>query len=343
MITAPAFIRQVQQSGFQMVPLVLIYGEEPLYVRLALDALREGLKAQGFMQRDRYDVETQFNWQDLQMDTQAMSLFADKRVIELDMPKGTPGKDGGEFIRDWLNQQQSLMVSGAELETVVVITCEKLDSRQTKSKWYQAIEAQGLVVQSKPIEGNALIQWCQKRAGEIGLQLDNEAAAELAQRVEGNLLAADQELEKLGLLFPQGSLLTVEQIAQSVADQAHYQLFALSTAMLLGKTQYALQILHRLRQEGLEAPIVLWLLSKELRQLIAISQKQQTTNLAQVFKQLRIWSSKQNEFNAALRRHDLNYWQSLLGLAMQIDFQIKGLNQGDEWVGLSELVFKISQ
>ncbi|MPQ76791.1 DNA polymerase III subunit delta [Hydrogenovibrio sp. JE_KL2] len=339
MITAPAFIRQAQQPGFQIKPLVLIYGEEPLYVRLSLDALREALKAQGFMQRDRYDVEGQFNWQDLQMDTQAMSLFADKRIIELDMPKGTPGKEGGEFIRNWLNQQQQVM----DLETVVVITCEKLDSRQTKAKWYQAIEAQGLVVQSKPIEGNALIQWCQKRAADIGLQLDGEAAAELAQRVEGNLLAADQELEKLGLLFPQGAQLTVDNIRQSVADQAHYQLFALSTAMLLGKTQYALQILHRLQQEGLEAPIVLWLLSKELRSLIAVSQKQQTMNLAQAYKQLNIWSSKQNEFNAALRRHNLSYWQSLLGLAMQIDFQIKGLSQGDEWVNLSNLVFKISQ
>lgn len=339
MITAPAFIRQAQQPGFQIKPLVLIYGEEPLYVRLSLDALREALKAQGFMQRDRYDVEGQFNWQDLQMDTQAMSLFADKRIIELDMPKGTPGKEGGEFIRNWLNQQQQVM----DLETVVVITCEKLDSRQTKAKWYQAIEAQGLVVQSKPIEGNALIQWCQKRAADIGLQLDGEAAAELAQRVEGNLLAADQELEKLGLLFPQGAQLTVDNIRQSVADQAHYQLFALSTAMLLGKTQYALQILHRLQQEGLEAPIVLWLLSKELRSLIAVSQKQQTMNLAQAYKQLNIWSSKQNEFNAALRRHNLSYWQSLLGLAMQIDFQIKGLSQGDEWVNLSDLVFKISQ
>ncbi|MBN2606462.1 MAG: DNA polymerase III subunit delta, partial [Thiotrichales bacterium] len=157
------------------------------------------------------------------------------------------------------------------------------------------------------------------------------------------LLAADQELEKLGLLFPQSAQLTVDNIRQSVADQAHYQLFALSTAMLLGKTQYALQILHRLQQEGLEAPIVLWLLSKELRSLIAVSQKQQTMNLAQAYKQLNIWSSKQNEFNAALRRHNLSYWQSLLGLAMQIDFQIKGLSQGDEWVNLSDLVFKISQ
>lgn len=343
MITAPAFIRQIQQAGFQVKPLILIYGEEPLYVRLALDALREALKAQGFMQRDRYDVEGQFNWQDLQMDTQAMSLFADKRIIELDMPKGSPGREGGEFIRDWLNQQQGVMESGAELETVVIITSEKLDSRQTKAKWYQAIEAQGLVVQSKPIEGHALVQWCQKRATEHDLQLDNEAAAELAQRVEGNLLAADQELEKLALLFPKGTQLTATEIQQSVADQAHYQLFALSTAMLLGKTQHALQILHRLHQEGLEAPVVLWLLSKELRTLIAICQKQQATNLSQVYKQLRIWSSKQNEFNAALRRHNLDYWQSLLGLAMQIDFQIKGMNSGDEWVSLSDLVFKIAK
>ncbi|MDX1796402.1 MAG: DNA polymerase III subunit delta, partial [Hydrogenovibrio sp.] len=198
-------------------------------------------------------------------------------------------------------------------------------------------------VQSKPIEGAALVSWCQNRAKELSLVLDSEAAAMLAQRVEGNLLAADQELEKLSLTYPADSVLDAQAIQESVVDQAHYQLFSLSTAMLFGKTQYALQILNRLRQEGLEAPVVLWLLSKELRQLISIVQKQQTQPLGQVYKQMRIWASKQKEFNAALNRHDLAYWQELLGLAMQIDLTIKGVKKGDEWHGLSQLVFKISQ
>ncbi|QBZ82481.1 DNA polymerase III subunit delta [Hydrogenovibrio crunogenus] len=338
MIMAPAFLKQLQNPQFEIKPITLIYGEEPLYVRRALDGLRGVLRSQEYFQRDRYEVDANFKWADLKMETQAGTLFADRRIIELDMPKGTPGKDGGAFIQDWANAMHD-----QPPEICLVITCEKLDGRQLKSKWVQAIEAHGWVVQSKPIEGAGLIKWCQNRAQEAGLSLDEEAAGLLSERVEGNLLAADQEMEKLALLFPAGSTLSAQNIIDNVADQAHYQLFALSTAMLFGRTQYALQILHRLQQEGLEAPIVLWLLSKELRQLISIAQKQQMASLPQVYKQLRIWSSKQAEFSAALQRHDLAYWQSLLNVALQVDLTIKGLRKGDEWLGLSELVFKISQ
>ncbi|MDG4811716.1 DNA polymerase III subunit delta [Hydrogenovibrio sp. 3SP14C1] len=338
MIMAPAFLKQLQNPNFEIKPITLIYGEEPLYVRRALDGLRELLKSQEYFQRDRYEVDASFKWADLKMETQAGTLFADRRIIELDMPKGTPGKEGGAFIQEWANALHDLPP-----EICLVVTCEKLDGRQLKSKWVQAIEAHGWVVQSKPIEGVGLLKWCQNRAQEAGLSLDEEAAGLLSERVEGNLLAADQEMEKLALLFPAGTALTAQNIIDNVADQAHYQLFALSTAMLLGRTQYALQILHRLQQEGLEAPIVLWLLSKELRQLISIAQKQQTLSLPQVYKQLRIWSSKQGEFSAALQRHDLAYWQSLLNVALQVDLTIKGLRKGDEWLSLSELVFKISQ
>lgn len=338
MIMAPAFLKQLQNPQFEIKPITLIYGEEPLYVRRALDGLRGLLKAQAYFQRDRYEVDASFKWGDLKMETQAGTLFADRRIIELDMPKGAPGKEGGAFIQEWVNA-----LHDQPPEICLILTCEKLDSRQLKSKWVQAIEAHGWVVQSKPIEGIGLIKWCQNRAQEAGLSLDEEAAGLLSERVEGNLLAADQEVEKLALLFPAGTALTAQNIVDNVADQAHYQLFALSTAMLLGRTQYALQILHRLQQEGLEAPIVLWLLSKELRQLISIAQKQQTLSLSQVYKQLRIWSSKQGEFSAALQRHDLAYWQGLLNVALQVDLTIKGLRKGDEWLGLSELVFKISQ
>jgi len=338
MIMAPAFLKQLQNPHFEIKPITLIYGEEPLYVRRVLDGLRELLKAQAYFQRDRYEVDASFKWADLKMETQAGTLFSDRRIIELDMPKGAPGKEGGAFIQEWVN-----VLHDQPPEICLIITCEKLDSRQLKSKWVQAIEAHGWVAQSKPIEGIGLIKWCQNRAQEAGLSLDEEAAGLLSERVEGNLLAADQEVEKLALLFPAGTALTAQNIIDNVADQAHYQLFALSTAMLLGRTQYALQILHRLQQEGLEAPIVLWLLSKELRQLISIAQKQQTLSLPQVYKQLRIWSSKQGEFSSALQRHDLAYWQSLLNVALQVDLTIKGLRKGDEWLGLSELVFKISQ
>ncbi len=336
MIMAPAYLKQLAQSA-TIQPITLVFGEEPLYIRRLVDAWRASLKAQGYLQRDRYEVDATFKWDDLKMETQAGTLFADQRLIELNMPKGTPGKEGTAFIQYWCALQQALPP-----EICILICCEKLDGRQLKTKWVQAIESAGVVVQSKPIEGVALQKWCQQRAQEVGLTLDSEAAALLAERVEGNLLAADQEIEKLGLLFAQGSAIQPKEIVENVADQAHYQLFALSSAMLLGRTQYALQILQRLHQEGLEAPIVLWLLSKELRLLIAIDQRRSQQPLPQVFKQLGIWSSKQGEFQSAMARHQGDYWQQLLPKALEVDLMVKGVRPGDEWQALSELVFKIA-
>lgn len=336
MIMAPAYLKQLAQSA-TIQPITLVFGEEPLYIRRVVDAWRASLKAQGYLQRDRYEVDANFKWDDLKMETQAGTLFADLRLIELNIPKGTPGKEGTAFIQYWCALQHALPP-----EICILISCEKLDGRQLKTKWVQAIESVGMVVQSKPIEGVALQKWCQQRAQEIGLSLDSEAAALLAERVEGNLLAADQEIEKLGLLFSQGAAILPQDIVDNVADQAHYQLFALSSAMLLGRTQYALQILQRLHQEGLEAPIVLWLLSKELRLLIAIDQRKSQQSLPQVFKQLGIWSSKQGEFQAAMTRHQGDYWQQLLPKALEVDLMVKGVRPGDEWQALSELVFKIA-
>jgi DNA polymerase-3 subunit delta len=160
--------------------------------------------------------------------------------------------------------------------------------------------------------------------------------------VEGNLLAADQELEKLSLLFAAGSVINEAAIRDNVADQAHYQLFALSTAALTGQAAYALQILNRLRQEGLESAIILWLLAKEIRTLVQVLEYEQTQSRVQAFKQCRIWAAKQNEFQQALNRHNLSYWRDLLTQCAQADFEIKGIQKGDAWLTLNQIVVKLS-
>jgi DNA polymerase-3 subunit delta len=344
MINATAFIKQLStSSNFVIKPLILIHGEEPLYVQLALDGLRLQLKNNDYLQRDSFEVDGNFNWQELQQETATGNLFADRRIIELHAPTAKFGRQGGAFIQNWLK-----IVHGTFPEICIVIICEKIEFKQTKSKWFQAIETGGLVIQSRIIEGQNLITWCQTKAQDLGLSLEPEAALLLSQRVEGNLLAANQELEKLSLLF-KGQTLNAQHINESVVDQAHYQLFALSNAMLNGKVEYSLQILNRLKQSGLEQPVILWLLSKELRELINLSQLQQTQPLEQVFKQLRIWQSRQAEYRAVLNRHGLAYLQSLLSIALAIDLNIKGIRQAqgygknDAWLGITDLVFKIAR
>ncbi|MBD3777297.1 MAG: DNA polymerase III subunit delta [Thiotrichales bacterium] len=343
MILASAFLNQLQQNRLELKPIYLLYGEEALFLRDCADGLRHALQAQGYLYGERYEVDAGFDWRSLQMETQAGSLFSEQRVVSVSMPKGNPGTDGTQFIQDWVRISAELPQPP---EVIVVIECEKLESRQLKSKWAAAIESAGLVVQAKPVPAQALPGWCQQKAQQVGIQLDNEAAALLAERVEGNLLAADQELIKLSLLFPQGSVIDASIIAQSVVDQAHYQLFALSSEMLLGRGQHAQQMLTRLRQEGLEAPVILWLVAKEIRQQLELAQLSQTLPLAQVFNQLKIWQSRQAECKAALQRHTLHDWQAMLKQALQIDLLIKGvrpkLNDEAIWMGLSALVRQIA-
>ena len=342
MILASAFLNQLQAPQIEVKPVYLLYGEEPLFLRDSLDNLKNRLQQLGYLTADTFEVDANFDWQSLKMETQAGSLFAESKLMMINMPKGTPGRDGGKFIQEWCDFTQNIPP-----ETVLVFLCERLDSRQTKSKWVTAIEAEGLVVQSKPVPQQALPGWCQKQAGQYGLTLEPEAASVLAERVEGNLLAADQELIKLSLSLPQGTNVSPEEIQNHVVDQAHYQLFALATAMLNGRAEYSVQMLNRLHQEGIEAPVVLWLLSKELRQLIELSQLTQQLSLAQAFKQCRIWQSRQGEYSQAMQRQGLNQWQSLLKQALEVDMMIKGiqptLNEREIWFALADLVSKIAR
>ncbi len=342
MILSSAFLTQLQSAHFQVQPVYLLYGEEPLFLRDSYDALRQKLQNLGFLTGDVYEVEAHFDWQTLKMETQAGSLFSEQRMILVNMPKGNPGKEGGKFIQAWCDFVQTMPP-----ETVIVFQCERLDSRQLKSRWVNAIESAGCVVQAKPVPVNALPNWCQQKASAFGLQLESDAATLLAERVEGNLLAADQELMKLSLIFGSDAVISVQTILEHVVDQAHYQLFALSTAVLNGRVAYSLQMLMRLREEGIEPPVVLWLLSKELRQLIELSQLSQQVSMGQAFKQCRIWSSRQSEFTKALNRQGLSAWQNLLKIALNIDLMIKGirptLSADEVWLEMSQLVLKMAQ
>ena len=344
MIQASAFIQQLQSGQHRPLAIYLLFGEEPLYQRDAKDALWQFLQPQGYLQRERFEVDAQFDWQGLQMETQAGNLFSNQRMIELEMPKGTPGKAGTQFIQQWCAQHQQDELP----EIVMLIRCERLDGRQLKSKWVQAIEAAGLAVQAKPIEARQLPNWCRQRAEHYGLTLSYDAAMALAQRVEGNLLAADQALQKLQLQFGEGATLNDVQIEESVADQAHYQLFALSDALLQGRQAEAMQILHRLQQEGIEAPVVLWLLAKEIRLLYSLAQAQQqqgAAGMAQLFKQHRIWQSKQQAYRQTLQRHPATLWAQLLSLALQADLQIKGVQSAQPeavWLILQKMVAQMS-
>ena len=340
MILASAFFRQLQSADFQVQPIYLLYGEEPLFLRDATQLLKKRLVQQGFQNGESFDVEGSFDWFSLKMETQSVSLFADTRFITLHMPKGNPGKEGSEFFQHWSQYAQN------NPDVVLVVLCERLDSRQTKSKWVKAIEARGMVVQAKPVPFKEVPGWIQQRAQSNQLTMTAEAANLLAERTEGNLLAADQELIKLSLLMGQGQTIDGHTIVENVVDQAHYQLFALSSSILEGDLQGSLHRLQRLQQEGIEPPVILWLITKELRVLIELQQLNTQMNFAQACKSLRIWSSQQGQYRQAMQRQSVTNWQACLQLSLAVDRKIKGiqptLNASEIWLGLAEIVTRMS-
>ncbi|MBN2646347.1 MAG: DNA polymerase III subunit delta [Thiotrichales bacterium] len=342
MLPAAAFLKQVSIASFQIAPIFLFYGEELLYLRDCWDALRVRLQQEGLIATDSFDADASFDWQVLQMTTQSGSLFAERQYLRLNLPKGNPGTEGTAFI------QQFCVRAKSNPDMVLLLFCEKLDSRQLKSKWVQVIEAAGLVVQAKTIERAALPNWILQRAQNYGLSLDAAAAALLAERTEGNLLAADQELIKLSLsLLPQATQqIGAEQIANSVVDQTHYQLYALSSAVLQGQRLNAAQILQRLRQEGVELLVVLWLLSKELRLLAELQFCTEQMPLAQAFKQCEIWSINQGDYRQALARGLGQNASRYLAQALQLDVQSKGLvpssGEAERWSALHQLVTQMA-
>lgn len=306
--------------------MVLLHGDEPYYKLKVTDTLRAMAREQGY-ERMQFQVGADTDWPALLEQTRAGSLFSCGYLIELEMPKGAPGRDGSAFFRDW---------AGAPLAdaTLLVIT-ERLDTRQQKSAWVQAFEQVGVVVQARAPQPQQLPQWCQQQATQKGLQLGFEAAALLAERTEGNLLAADQALDILLLRYGP-STLTPEQVLDNVVDQAHYDLFALSERILEGEAAEALHVLARLLQEGVAEQLIIWVLARDLRvfyQLAAFPEK-----AAGFFKAGKVWQSRQGLYRQAAQRHPAARWAALLASLAGIDQLSKGMGQGDAAQQLHQLI-----
>src|SRR5690606_34619335 len=222
------------------------------------DAIRARARQEGFTERDLYVVERGFDWQALLGESRAMSLFSERKVLEIRMSNPAPGEQGAAAIIELAEQPAA--------DTLILIITGKLDGRAQRAKWVSAVERHGLVVQIWPVDLPRLPTWIRQRLARHGLNADAEAAALLAERVEGNLLAAHQEVEKLALLRPPGPV-TTEVVLEAVADSARYDVLQLGEAAMRGSTARALRILEGLRGEGIDATLVLWAVNKDLQWL----------------------------------------------------------------------------
>jgi DNA polymerase-3 subunit delta len=334
-LTPAQLTKQLQGA---LAPVYAISGDEPLLCQEACDAIRAACRERGFAERQVFHVDAAFDWNQLREAGASLSLFAEKRLLELRMPAGKPGDEGVAVLLDYLARPAE--------DTVLLLSLPRLDGKTQKSKWAKAL-IDGEVCQFVPIwpvDAAQLPQWLRQRLAQVGLAASPEAIDLLVARIEGNLLAAVQEIEKLRLLVD-GKQLDAQTVQASVADSARFDLFGLLDAALAGEAAHALRMLEGLRGEGVEAPVILWGLARELRLLAGLAQQHaQGIPLDRLIAQAKppIFGKRQALVGRAVQRLAASRWNQLLGDAQLIDAQIKGQAPGDPWRGLAQLTLAIA-
>jgi len=323
---------QLQQ---QLHSVYLISGDEPLLVQECADAVRGVARQQGCSDRQVVDAGVpNFNWDEILQHATSMSLFAERKLVELRLPSGKPGADGSKALIQYLEH--------ASPDDVLLIIAGKIDKQSTNSKWYKTLDQAGVTVQQWPVDASDLPRWLQQRVQAAGMTIDRDATQLLADRVEGNLLAAVQEVEKLKLLVSDAHI-TVEAVTNAVLDNARYNLFAMVDAALAGNAQDSLRMLHGLRGEGTEPSVILWAFIRELRTLYdARVDCDRGQRPQQALSARRVWKNRMSIMQAALTRHQRDSINDLLDQAALTDGSIKGFASGNPWNNLEDLILGVA-
>jgi DNA polymerase III subunit delta len=315
-------------------PLYAVHGEEMLLALEAADRIRARCREEGYAEREVLTVESGFEWSRLAMSGNSLSLFSAKRLLELRIPSGKPGNEGAEALRNY--------AANLAPDTVTLITLPKLERTQLSSGWFEALDSAGVVVVANPVPLAQLAQWLSARLALQQQQADDETLELLVGRVEGNLLAAHQEVQKLALLFPPGRL-DAEQVRSVVLDVARYDVFKLGETLLTGDTARFVRMLDGLRSEGVGAPLVLWAVAEEARALLHVKNGLGAgRHVQQLMREARVWGARADLMPTAVRRLTSSQLEDGLVHAASIDRMIKGLARGDVWDELLRLGLRIA-
>jgi DNA polymerase-3 subunit delta len=317
-----------------LLPIYLISGDEPLQLMEAADLIRASARAQGFSEREVLDVVTGFDWGLLSSASGSMSLFAERKIIDLRLPSAKPGSEGARVLVDYC--------SNLSMDNLLLVSCGKLDQRQQQSKWFKALEDSGAVLQVWPVGPRELPDWIGQRMKRQGLSIDADAAQLLSDRVEGNLLAAAQEIDKLVLLYGTGNV-DIEMVEQAVSNSSRFDVFELVDTALSGDAARTSRIIDGLRGEGVEPVLLSWALAREVRSLASMAAGlTHGESVDAVLRRFRVWQKRQTPVRAGLQRHNLRRWQQFLKRAAHIDRIIKGAEPGNPWDELLQLSLMIA-
>ena len=317
-----------------LAPCYLISGDEPLIVQECADAIRTAARAAGCAERQRITISSKDDWLELGHSAGSLSLFADRKLIEVQLPSGKPGTEGSKAIQEYLAGEQ---------EDVLLIISGRIDKQSQKSKWHVALNQAGVVLPVWPISPAELPGWIAARIKTAGLTADNDAVTLLAERLEGNLLAASQEIEKLRLLHGEQTI-TAELVADTVSDNARYDAFRLVDVALSGDSRGAVRTLRGLRAEAVQPPVLLWALSREVRLLADLKREIASgTPVNAALSQRGVWQNRQALVRSAMNRLGGRDLAEMQALSFHADGASKGFMRGEPWSLLERLVVVLAQ
>lgn len=320
--------------GKSLAPVYLISGDEPLQLSESLDAVREAARARGFANRELFYADSGFDWSRLLEASGSFSLFGERQFLDLRLP-AKPDKEGASVLETYAKRLPD--------DAILVITLPKLSAADQKASWFQALESKGVFVQVWPLTGQALIAWLDKRMGAKKMLADRSGLAILAARLEGNLLAAAQEIEKLHILYGPVRI-GDDMIRKAVADSARYDVYDLAEAAMLGQATRSHRVLVGLRGEGIASTLVLWALARDVRLLCGIKAAMDggdSLEAAFAKQKERVWDKRKTSLASAAQRVSRGEaHRALLGCA-KADRMIKGQEAGDPWEALLDVCLRL--
>ncbi len=318
----------------ELLAVYVISGDEPLLAQESADAVRLAARNKGFSGREVFHGEGKFDWGQLHNEANALSLFTEKKIIEVRISNGKPGDKGSKAICE--------LCANPNPDNLLLVILPKLERAAQNSKWVKALESSGAHIQVWPITGEQLPRWIKQRLLESNITANQQAVEILAERVEGNLLAAVQEIEKLKLLAIDGKVDAI-MMSSVVADSARYNLFEFVDKVLAGDAQSAARSLRGLHSEGTDAIPLLWAITRELRILIKASEQiSQGESRDRALKNAGVWEKRLPLFRTAIQRCSAPHLRMLLYQAGAIDRGIKGMRKADVWDELTTLVLSLA-
>ncbi|HEB78500.1 MAG TPA: DNA polymerase III subunit delta [Methylothermaceae bacterium] len=310
-------------------PVYLLYGDEPLQLVEAADAIRRSCRRHGYEERQIFSVLPGFDWKELAAETDALPLFASRRLLDIRVPEGKVGHEGARVLSRYAEAPAS--------DTVLLLILENAPAAVAKARWFQQLERRGIAVQTRALHGREFLAWLERRARSVGLHLEQDALQLLAMRTEGNLLAAAQEIDKLHVLYG-AAVIDARRLARAVADSARFDVFDLTEAILLGQVQRCDRVLAGLAAEGVAPAVVIWAITRELRLLLTLlDDRRRGIPLSESCRRLRLWERRRRQLERALQRLKPADLHRAVRLAAQIDARIKGQQEGEVWPGLRDL------